>query len=106
MVEHTLPFVGELVFVVNDHLLVVLAVANGVDDVGQQAERRAGIGGAKVGNVEGLVGTDGLGRHLLEDVGGRGIDHVEATLGGGRVCPLSVLANWRVNIVELLLASC
>lgn len=104
MVEHALPLVAELILVVDDHLLVGLAVADGTDDVGEQAERRAGVGGAKVGDVECMVGTDGLGRHLLEDGGGGGIDHVEASLGGGRVRPLPVLADRRVDIVELLLA--
>ena len=102
MVEHTLPFIAELILVVDYHLLFGLSVADGPDDVGKQTERCAGIGGAKIGDVKCLVGADGLGRYLLQDGRRSGIDHIKASLGGGSVLSLSVRADWRVDIVELL----
>mmetsp|Transcript_13512 Transcript_13512/g.28393 ORF Transcript_13512/g.28393 Transcript_13512/m.28393 type:complete len:206 (-) Transcript_13512:303-920(-) len=106
VVEYALPFVGQLILIVQDYFLLVGAGvfgirlmfgSNGLDHFGEKAEGCSGIGGSVVGNVESR-GSDterskGLFFDLAEDYWCRCVDDIEASLGTSRIQPLSIFAH-------------
>lgn len=82
MVEYALPFVGELILVMNDNFLLsigfvrvviifLVLFSNGLYHFGQEAKGCSGVGSSVIGNVEGggseAKGTEGLFFDFAED---------------------------------------